>query len=92
MTRLCAFVFGILTFRNLENLGQPVAELVSKLQSHESLVSKQKPQYNTGSGLNMSQQQIAQLLSKFLGNIAKYSVVAGVGVTALQSSLYTGNL
>lgn len=38
----------------------------------------------------MSQQQVAQLLSKLLGNVAKYSVVAGVGVTALQSSLYTG--
>jgi prohibitin 1 len=37
----------------------------------------------------MSQQQAAQLLSKVLSNVAKYSVVAGVGVTALQSSLYT---
>lgn len=38
----------------------------------------------------MSQQQAAQLLSKVLSNVAKYSVVAGVGITALQSSLYTG--
>ena len=38
----------------------------------------------------MSQQQVAQLLSRLLGSVAKYSVVAGVGVTALQSSLYTG--
>lgn len=37
----------------------------------------------------MSQQQAAQLLSKVLSNVAKYSVVAGIGITALQSSLYT---
>ena len=40
----------------------------------------------------MSQQQAAQLLSRVLSNVAKYSVFAGVGVTALQSSLYTGDL
>ena len=41
--------------------------------------------------INMSQQQVAQLVSRLLGSVAKYSVVAGVGVTALQSSLYTGD-
>ncbi len=38
----------------------------------------------------MSQQQVAQLLSRLLGSVARYSVLAVVGVTGLQSSLYTG--
>lgn len=38
----------------------------------------------------MSQQAIANLISRVLGSVAKYSVAAGVGVAALQTSLYTG--
>ena len=39
---------------------------------------------------DMSQQAAAQLLSRVLGGIARYSVATGIGVAALQASLYTG--
>lgn len=42
------------------------------------------------SNSEMSQQQAAQLLSRVLGGIARYSVVTGIGVAGLQASLYTG--
>ena len=37
-------------------------------------------------------QQATALISRLLGNIARYSVATGIGVAALQSSLYTGTV
>ena len=37
-------------------------------------------------------QQATALISRLLGNVARYSVATGIGVAALQSSLYTGTV
>lgn len=38
----------------------------------------------------MAQQEAAKMLANLLSKVARYSVVLGVGASALQASLYTG--
>lgn len=38
----------------------------------------------------MAQQQAAQQVAKMLGSLGKWSIILGLGGSALQASLYTG--
>lgn len=38
----------------------------------------------------MAQQEAAKALAKVLSNVARYSVILGIGGSALQASMYTG--
>jgi hypothetical protein len=41
---------------------------------------------------NMSQQEAAKAVANLLSKVTRYSVLLGIGGSALQASLFTGNI
>lgn len=57
---------------------------------HHPLIKRQDSPSGRASSRNMAQKEAAAALANLLSKVARYSVLLGIGGSAVQASLYTG--